>query len=104
MIEYNVDFNTKSWESPLKGVQFKRYVYAGKQVRFVEYTKEFIEPDWCLNGHIGYVIDGELEIDFNGNIISYKSGDVIFIPSGEKNKHKARMMSDMVKVLLVEDV
>jgi len=104
MIEYNVDFKTKLWESPLHGVRFKRYAHAGKQARLVEYTKDFMEPDWCLKGHIGYVIEGKLEIDFNGNIISYKSGDVIFIPSGEESKHKAKILSATAKVLLVEDV
>ncbi|MEJ2665320.1 MAG: cupin domain-containing protein [Spirochaetia bacterium] len=104
MIEYNVDFKTKSWESPLHGVRFKKYVSAGKQVRLVEYTKDFMEPDWCLKGHTGYVIEGEIEIDFNGNIISYKAGDVIFIPAGEESKHKAKILSATAKVFLVEDV
>jgi quercetin dioxygenase-like cupin family protein len=50
------------------------------------------------------VIEGEFEIDFNGKITSYRSGDNIFIPAGEEHKHKANIISNDVKVFLVEDI
>lgn len=104
MTEYKIDFKSIEWESPLKGVRFKKFISEKKQIRFVEYTKDFVEPDWCSKGHTGYVIEGEFEIDFNGNIVRYKSGDGIFIPPGEAHKHKAKMISSYVKVFLAEDV
>ena len=104
MPEHKIDFNAIEWESPLKGVKFKKYISGNKQVRFVEYTKEFIEPNCCLRGHIGCVIEGEFEIDFNGNITRYKSGDNIFIPAGEEHKHKVNIISNYAKVFLVEDI
>jgi hypothetical protein len=99
MLENNVNFNLLKWESPCKGLKYKKYFYKNKQVRLVEYTKEFVELDYCMKGHIGYVLEGKLEIDFNGKVIPYKAGDVIFIPSGEDNKHKAIIKSDKVKVI-----
>ena len=104
MSEYKIDFNSIEWESSLKGVKFKKYISGNKQVRFVEYTKDFVEPNWCSKGYIGYVVEGEIEIDFNGNITSYKSGDNIFIPAGEEHKHKAKIISNYAKVFLVEDI
>ncbi len=101
---FKINFESLKWESPLAGVRFKRYISGNKQIRFVEYTSEFVEPDWCTRGHVGYVIEGEIEIDFNGNMVDYKSGDAIFIPAGEENRHRARILSDVAKVFLVEDV
>ncbi len=43
------------------------------------------------------------KIDFNGKVVSYKSGDGINIPAGEEHKHKARILTDHAAVFLVED-
>ena len=102
-IEYIVNLKKLNWESPVEGVRFKKSLFNEKSIRIVEYTDNFIEPDWCTKGHIGFVISGEFEIDFNVVIIKYKKGDVITIASGEKHKHKANIKSKRVKVFLVED-
>ena len=104
MDRYRVDFKPIPWESPLAGVKFKPHIQGTKRLRLVEYTKEFVEPDWCTKGHIGYVLEGQLEIDFNGQVIGFGPGDGIFIPPGEEHKHKARIFTDIVKVFLVEEV
>ena len=71
----------------------------------VEFGKDFIENDWCTNGHIGYVLKGQLEIDFEatGTTVRYTSGDGIFIEKGEDSRHKARVLTESVRLILVED-
>ena len=103
MSHYRVDFSTIEWQSPVPGVRFKPFVQGNRRMRLVEYTSDFVEPDWCAKGHIGYVIEGRFEIDFNGRGVQYAPGDGIFIPPGEEHKHKARILSDRAKVFLVED-
>ena len=76
----------------------------GKQLRLVEFTQEFIESNWCTKGHIGFIIEGKLEVNFNGNIIIFNSGDGLFITAGEKDKHISRVLSDVVKLILVEEI
>jgi hypothetical protein len=36
-------------------------------MRLVEFTSAFVEPHWCQKAHLGLVLEGELEIDFNGH-------------------------------------
>ena len=98
-----IDFDSIPWESPLAGVRFRPYRGEGQQLRLVEYTRQFVEPDWCRKGHIGYVLEGRFQIDFNGQIVEYGPGDGIFIPPGEEHKHKASVLTDVVKVFLVEN-
>lgn len=43
------------------------------------YTVNFEELHWCEKGHIGIVMSGELEIDFNGKVVRYPEGAAIFI-------------------------
>ncbi|MBM3325043.1 MAG: cupin domain-containing protein [Calditrichaeota bacterium] len=57
-----------------------------------------------MKGHIGCVLDGELEINFSGELITFKAGDGVFIPAGEEGKHMARALTDTATLLLIEDI
>ncbi|MPN59171.1 hypothetical protein SDC9_206891 [bioreactor metagenome] len=42
-------------------------------------------------------------LDFNGKVERYKKGDIIFIPSGEKDKHKAILSAgEQITLLMFE--
>ncbi|MGD8344365.1 MAG: cupin domain-containing protein [Desulfobacterales bacterium] len=103
-MEYKIDFTPISWVKPLHGARFKAYKQYGRQLRLVEFTKEFIEPDWCMKGHIGYVLEGQMEINFDGTKVIFDAGDGIFIPAGADHKHMDKVLTDKVKLILVESV
>ncbi|MHC4131034.1 MAG: cupin domain-containing protein [Planctomycetota bacterium] len=102
MERYKIDFESMEWESPAVGVSFKAYEQDGRRLRLVEFTKDFVEPDWCTKGHTGLILEGQMKIDFNGNVIEFGPGDGVFIPAGEEHKHKGRVLTDKVKIILVE--
>ena len=102
MGQYKIDFESMAWEEPAEGVRFKAYEQDGKKLRLVEFAREFVEPDWCTKGHVGYILEGQIEIDFDGNVVVFKSGDGVFIPEGQKHRHKGRVLTDKVKAILVE--
>lgn len=104
MERYKIDFESMAWEEPAAGVRFKAYEQGGRKLRLVEFGKEFIEQDWCTKGHIGYILEGQIEIDFDGKVIIFGPGDGVFIPAGEEHKHKGRVLTDIAKVILVEEV
>ena len=104
MEQCKVDFESMAWETPAAGVKFKAYEQGGRKLRLVEFSKEFVEPDWCTKGHIGYVLAGQMEVDFDGQKVVFGSGDGIFIPAGEEHRHKGKVLTDVLKVVLVEDV
>ena len=98
-----MDFESMEWEAPAEGVRFKAYEQDGRKLRLIEFGREFVEPDWCMKGHIGYILEGQMEIDFDGDKEVFGPGDGVFIPAGEEHKHKGRALTDTVKVILVED-
>lgn len=102
--QYRVDFESIPWEASAAGVRFKARAQDGRQLRLVEFAKGFVEPDWCLNGHIGLILEGQMEIDFDGELIVFGAGDGVFIPPGQEHEHKARVLTDRVRAILVEDV
>jgi gentisate 1,2-dioxygenase len=103
MAKYRVDFDSLPWESPAAGVRAKAYEQGGRKLRLAEFGGEFVEPDWCTKGHVGYVLEGQMKIDFDGKTVVFSRGDGIFIPAGEEHRHKAKVLTDSVKVILVED-
>jgi mannose-6-phosphate isomerase-like protein (cupin superfamily) len=103
MLKYKVDFDNLRWEHPMEGVQCKIYKYGNKQLRLVEYTKD-MPLHWCEKGHYGYILDGKFEIEYQNETVIYQTGDGVFIPEGKEHKHKAKVLSDSVKVLFVENV
>jgi len=88
MDEILIDFKNMKWVYPALGVRYKEYIKGNQKIRLVEFSDKFTEPDWCTKGHVGYVIEGRISINFNGKIIDFKSGDGLFISEGEENKHK----------------
>ena len=103
MESHRIDFRSMEWESPTDGVRFKAYGQGGKKLRLVEFFKEFVEPDFCTRGHIGYILEGQMEIDFDGEKETFGPGDGVFIIAGQEHKHKGRVLTDKVKAILVEE-
>ena len=104
MLPISIDFDALQWESPLPGARFKAYREGAKQIRLLELSSGFVEPVWCEKGHVGFVLEGELEVDFNGRVAVYRQGSGIFIPPGSATAHKARSITPVVRMVLVEDV
>ncbi|MEW6352046.1 MAG: AraC family ligand binding domain-containing protein [Thermodesulfobacteriota bacterium] len=102
MNRYRIDYSLFDWESPMEGVRHKVFSAKGKRLRLVEYTPA-MQPHWCEKGHIGYILDGRLEIEFPQETFVFESGDGLFIPDGPAHRHMARALSDVVRAVFVED-
>ena len=100
---FKLAFAALEWIQAAPGARFKAVERDGKRIRLVEFTREFVEADWCRKGHIGVLLSGELEIDFSGRVLRYEPGDGLYIPPREEGKHKARALSESAVLFLVED-
>ena len=98
-----IDFAALAWDQPAPGMRSKAIVRDGRKLRLVEFSPDFVESDWCTKEHIGFVLEGELQISFgDGRQESFAAGDGIFIREGEPEKHKARVLGSLVTLILVE--
>ena len=98
-----VDFETIQWQIMAPGARHRMVERDGKRIRLVELTDLFIENDWCLKGHVAYLIEGEPEFTFQSGTERLKPGDG-FLIRGKVDKHRARVISPLARLLLVEDV
>ena len=55
-------------------------------------------------GRIGLILEGSLEVDFRSNVVIYQKVESIFIFFGPEFAHKARSLTPVARLVLVEDV
>jgi ethanolamine utilization protein EutQ (cupin superfamily) len=103
MLQYQVKFDDLEWEEPLEGITCKIYKQGSTQIRLVSYSKK-MPPHWCEKGHYGYILEGIFEIEFQDKTVIFQTGDGVFIPEGKEHRHRARVLSESVKVIFVENV
>jgi hypothetical protein len=101
-MQYKVDFESLPWEEPITGLRCKTFKQIGRQIRLIEYSRS-LTPHWCYRGHFGYVLEGQMEITFDTGVELYEAGDGVFLPPGEEYRHMARVLTDVVRVIFVED-
>jgi len=103
-LDYRIDFDGVDWEPTLEGsARLKRVVRAGKIFRLVELTPATEHPEWCVTGHVGFIVEGEMEIDFDGEVKTFRAGDALIIPHGEKDRHRPRALSERALMFLIEE-
>lgn len=100
---YRIDFDSLPWEAPLEGLRFKAISHSDRRLRIVEYTED-MEPHWCERGHVGSILEGTFEIEFANETLVFESGDGVFIPGGNRHRHRARVLSGPVRAIFVEEV
>lgn len=97
-----ITFSEFPWDESNVGVRSKAIVRNGKKLRLVEFTDKFVEHDWCMKGHFGYVLDGELDISFSDRTERFTAGDGIIIAGGENERHKVKVTGSVARLILVE--
>ncbi|PXF61701.1 MAG: hypothetical protein C4B59_02255 [Candidatus Methanogaster sp.] len=75
VLDYLIDFKNMEWETPAPGVRYKAHTHDNHKIRLLEFTEEFVEDDWCTKGHTGYIVEGNLLINFNGRLSTFRAGD-----------------------------
>ncbi len=103
-MDYRVNFAEIEWQSTPEGARFKACEINGKQVRLLEFGRNFEHPDWCSRGHLGFLLEGEMRVEFeNGADIIYRAGDLLHIPPGEADRHRPSALSENVRIIFLEE-
>jgi cupin domain len=93
-----------AWETPAPGLRTKTVVRGGKKLRLAEFGEEFVEPDWCTRGHMGLVLEGEMELNVDGRMVRLRAGDAVMIPGGEQHRHRHQATIQTTRLFLVEEI
>ncbi|MBN9501745.1 MAG: cupin domain-containing protein [Armatimonadetes bacterium] len=103
-MDVRVCFSAMEWESIGTGARGKRVEIGGKTLRLLEFTDGFVEPEWCLRGHWGMVLEGELRLRVDGAEVVYSQGDGIALPGGQATRHRHLSAHSPTLLFLVEEI
>ena len=103
MSELRIAFDAMPWQEIRDGVRHKVYCEGTRQLRLVEFGQCQGEEWWGEHGHIGYVLAGSLDINFDGTVKSFIAGDGLFIPPGTATRHRGMNIAPGTRLLMVED-
>jgi len=104
MSTLRIGFDAMEWQEVRDGVRQKVYCEGSRQLRLVEFGECSGEVWWCEQGHIGYVLQGGLQISFDGQVLSFTAGDGLFIPAGATTRHRGMNIEPGTRLLMVEDL
>lgn len=100
---FRVDFANMPWDEGRPGMRHKVYCEGGRLLRLVEFSTSDGFEQWCEQGHIGYVLEGGLTIEFEGHVQDFAAGDGLFIPAGKACAHRSVSIVPGTRLLMVED-
>ncbi|MDT5295848.1 MAG: hypothetical protein QOJ76_2728 [Acidobacteriota bacterium] len=95
-----IDFGPLPWVQAAEGLRYKAAERDGRRFRLLEFAPGYAEAEPCLKSHAGYVVEGELEIEFSDRAERLVRGDALSI-LGEP--HRAKAGGNSVLLFLVED-
>ena len=103
--DHLLKFEDMEFEKIQDGLEQKKITRGDRVLRILKIHSQFTEANWCLNGHVGYVLSGKMKINFNGIIQNYNQGDGLWIEQGESSKHKVIMEEgEEVQLILFESL
>jgi hypothetical protein len=101
--EARAAFHGVPWAPAGEGARTKVVQRGDVRIRLLELTPRFVEHGFCTRGHIGYVLEGEVELSFADGSLALRAGDAVFLRAGDEHGHRARAVTPRVLLFLVED-
>ena len=96
-----INFESLPVLEPAEGVRCQTVLLDGRQLRLVEFAPGFCEKEWCSKAHVGYILAGRLEVEFDNAVEVFSVGDGLVIEADDL--HRAKVIAGPVRIFLVED-
>jgi hypothetical protein len=100
-----VQLSGAAWEDDAPGIRARAVEGVdGRRFAIVEYGPGAARDDWCLDGHYGYVLEGEIEYWFDDGSppLRIGAGDALWLVGGGP-AHQGHNVSQGATTLLLID-
>lgn len=103
-----VEFEETPWSDDAPGVRVKEATVDGCRWAIVEYEAKAYRPEWCEDGHRGYVLQGDIEYEFDDERTSLRAsaGEAFRLPPARRGQgaHRGRNLSSVpTRLFLIDD-
>lgn len=102
--ECQVAFPDLLWADDVPGIRDRASVIDGRRWAVVEYAANARRLEWCLDGHVGFVLVGALEYEFEdgGDPLTLREEDAFCLSTGRA--HRGRNLAEgPTRIFLIDD-
>ena len=98
-----VALSAVGWRADVAGIRVRELNTDGRRWALVEYAPGARRDEWCQDGHLGVVLAGQIEYEFEDGArpLSAARGDAFTLSTGRG--HRGRNTGDTVTTLFVID-
>jgi quercetin dioxygenase-like cupin family protein len=92
------------WADDVPGIRARETHELGRRWAIVEYEPRARREEWCLDGHAGFVLEGQVEYEFSDDEspLLASEGDAFTLATGRG--HRGRNTRDSVaRLFLIDD-
>jgi quercetin dioxygenase-like cupin family protein len=92
------------WADDVPGIKARETHVDGRRWAIVEYDPHARREEWCLDGHAGFVLEGEVEYEFSDGdpAMLVSEGDAFTLATGRG--HRGRNTRDTnARLFLIDD-
>lgn len=92
------------WTDDVPGIRASEAQSGGRRWAIVEYAADARREEWCLDGHVGFVLEGEIEYEFSDGDapLVVSRGDGFTLATGRG--HRGRNLHDgSSRLFLIDD-
>jgi quercetin dioxygenase-like cupin family protein len=99
-----VRFGDIDWEQDVPGIQARERSVQGRRWAVVEYARAARRREWCLDGHVGYVLEGAIEYEFDdgGEVLTAGKGEAFCLSTGRAHRGR-NLAASPTRLFLIDD-
>ena len=100
-----VDFGALTPEDEAPGVSARVAEVEGARWALVEYAPGAARPEWCADGHRGYVVAGAVEYEFDDGRepLRVLAGQAFRLPGGPPEHRGRNAGAEPARLFLIDD-
>lgn len=98
-----VELDAVEWVEEDEGVRARVGRVRGGRWALVEYAPRSERHEWCMDGHVGYILAGTIEYELEGGgMIEVGAGSCFVLPAGQRHRGRNRGR-EMARLLVIDD-
>jgi quercetin dioxygenase-like cupin family protein len=98
-----ITLQSTAWADDVPGIRAREIHEEGRRWAIVEYAPHARREEWCLDGHAGFVLEGQVEYEFSDDeeAMVVSEGDAFTLATGRG--HRGRNTRDSASTLFLID-
>jgi quercetin dioxygenase-like cupin family protein len=102
--DVGIEFSRVAWTQDVPGIRAREADVEGHRWAIVEYADGARREEWCLDGHVGLVLTGKVEYEFEdgGPSLTVGEGDAFALSTGRAHRG-ANRARETTRLFLIDN-